>query len=75
VFWYSNKAEKHVAFKSEGEFNSDVMSLNVGFGKHNAVKENKILEVDNNSGNGMFFNLHVGDPTLVTDNSHLKYMR
>lgn len=75
VFWYSNKAQKHVAFKSEGGFNSDVMNLNVGFGKHNAVKENKILEVDNNSGNGMFFNLHVGDDTLVTDNAHLKYMR
>lgn len=75
VFWYSNKAEKHVAFKSEGGFNSEVMNLNVGFGKHNAVKENKILEVENNSGNGVFFNLHVGDDSLVTDNAHLKYMR
>lgn len=75
VFWYSNKAEKHIAFKSEGGFNSEVMNLNVGFGKHNAVKENIILEVDNKSGNGMFFNLHVGDETLVTDNTHLRYMR
>ena len=75
VFWYSNKAEKHVAFKSEGQFNSDVMNLNVGFGRHNAVRENKILEATENGGTGMFFNLHTGDPSLITDQSHQKYMR
>lgn len=75
VYWYSNKAEKHVAFKSEGSFNSDVMNLNVGFGRHNAVKENKILEATEPGGTGMFFNLHTGDPSLITDQSHQKYMR
>ena len=74
VFWYSNRADKHVAFKSEGAFNSDVMNFNVGFGGHNAVKENKILEAKD-GGSGVFFNLHTGDPSLITDQSHQKYMR
>lgn len=75
AFWYSNRGEKHTLFKSNGGFNSDVMNVNVGFSNNNRTKENKILEANDASGTGTFFNLHVGDAHVVTDNSHLKYMR
>jgi hypothetical protein len=74
AYWYSKRGDKHVAFKSEGDFNSDVMSLNIGFGKHNATKENKVLECTTNKGVGKFFNLHVDDYRFITDHSHLPYM-
>ncbi|MBO5813053.1 MAG: hypothetical protein J6R13_00890 [Alistipes sp.] len=74
AYWYSKRGDKHVAFKSEGDFNSDVMSLNIGFGKHNATKENKVLESTTKTGVGKFFNLHVDDYRFITDHSHLQYM-
>lgn len=75
AYWYSKRGQKHVIFKSKGAFNSDVMNLNVGFGKHNATTENKILEVDKEGGSGKFFNLHIGDRSVITDNSHTKYIQ
>lgn len=74
AYWYSKRGDKHVAFKSEGNFNSDVMSLTVGFGNHNATKENKVLESSTNTGLGKFFNLHVADYKIITDHSYLQYM-
>ena len=75
AYWYSKRGDKHTAFRSTGAFNSDVMNLNVGFGAHNATKENRILEVAQPGGMGIFFNLHVGDEQFVTTNAHLPYMR
>lgn len=75
AFWYSNRGEKHTLFKSNGKFNSDVMNVNIGFSRNNATKENKVLEATDDGGTGTFFNLHVGDVSVLTDNSHLKYMR
>ena len=75
AYWYSKRGEKHTAFRSTGAFNSDVMNLNVGFGAHNATKENRILEVARPGGLGVFFNLHVGDENFITSNTHLPYMR
>ncbi len=75
AYWYSNRGEKHTVFKSNGAFNSDVMNMNVGFGQHNKTKENSILEVEQDGGTGMFFNLHVGDYSVITGSSYLKYMR
>lgn len=75
AYWYSKRGEKHTVFRSNGRFNSDVMNLNVGFGKHNATKENKVLEAKEDGGTGMFFNLHIGDVNCVTDQGHQKYMR
>ena len=74
AYWYSKRGEKHVAFRSEGDFNSDVMNLNIGFGKHNATKENKVLECTTKKGFGRFFNLNVGSTSVITDNSHIRYM-
>ena len=51
------------------------MNLNVGFGAHNATKENKILEIAKPGGKGVFFNLNVGDENFVTSQTHLPYMR
>ncbi|MBQ5670391.1 MAG: hypothetical protein IIV29_06835 [Tidjanibacter sp.] len=50
------------------------MSLTVGFGNHNATKENKVLECSPNMGLGKFFNLHVADYKIITDHSYLQYM-
>ncbi|MBP3316906.1 MAG: hypothetical protein J6L01_00255 [Alistipes sp.] len=75
AYWYSNRGEKHTVFKSNGAFNSDVMNMNVGFGQHNKTKENSILEAEQDGGTGMFFNLHVGDYSVITGSSYLKYMR
>ena len=75
AYWYSKRGDKHTVFRSTGAFNSDVMNLNVGFGAHNATKENKILEVAKPGGKGMFFNLNVGDENFVTSQTHLPYMR
>ncbi len=75
AYWYSKRGEKHTAFRSTGAFNSDVMNLNVGFGSHNATKENTILEVAEPGGRGVFFNLHVGREKYITSQTHLPYMR
>ena len=75
AYWYSKRGEKHTSFRSTGAFNSDVMNLNVGFGSHNATKENTILEVAEPGGQGVFFNLHVGREKYITSNTHLPYMR
>lgn len=75
AYWYSKRGAKHTAFRSNGKFESDVMNFNVGFGTHNATKENVILEAAGDGGRGMFFNLHVGDMSVVTGDSHVKYSR
>ena len=51
------------------------MNLNVGFGPHNATKENVVLEVARPGGLGVLFNLHVGDEKFITSNTHIHYMR
>lgn len=75
AYWYSKRGEKHTAFRSTGAFNSDVMNLNVGFGSHNATKENVILEFVQPNGKGKFFNLNVGNVNFVTSQTHLPYIR
>lgn len=75
AYWYSKRGEKHVVFKSEGKFNSNVQGLNAGIGKHNAAKENKILECDKKGGSGLFENLHIRDARFVTDNTHKSYIK
>lgn len=75
VYWYSNKGPRHTVFKSNGRFTSSVTNMNAGIGKHNATTENVILDVAEDGGNGIFFNLNIGDPSLVTDHEHEKYMR
>ena len=75
AYWYSKRGVKHTIFKSEGEFNSEVMNMHAGHRKHNATTENKILEVDKDGGSGIFFNLHIDDESVVTDMAHQKYMK
>ena len=75
AYWYSKRGEKHTAFRSTGAFNADVMNLNVGFGAHNATKENRILETTQSGGQGQFFNLHVGDEKFITTQTHIQYTR
>ena len=75
VYWYSDRGEKHTAIETEGRFNCSVKSLNVGFAKHNAVKENIVLNASVEGGTGRFFDLRVGGNKYLTDTSHEKYMR
>ena len=74
AYWYNNRGEKHVVFRSKGRFNARVMNMNAGISKGNAAKENKILEATESGGNGIFFNLTVTDPNCLTDHSHERYM-
>ncbi len=60
-------------FKCDGPFRAKVMNATVGFGKHNATKENKILECGKEGGDGFFFHMSIGDEKLVTDTAHKKY--
>lgn len=75
AYWYSKRGVKHTIFKSEGEFNSEVMNMHAGHRKGNATTENKILEVDKDGGSGIFFNLHIDEVSVVTDRTHEKYMK
>lgn len=75
AFWYSKRGDKHIVFKSEGKFNSYVQGLNVGIGKHNAVKENKVLECEKEGGTGNFENLHIRDERYITDDTHKSYIK
>lgn len=75
AYWYSNRGAKHVGFKAEGKFNSSVRNLNLGFAKHNAAKENIVLEVGESGGKGDLTNLYVENESVVTDAAHKRYMR
>lgn len=75
AYWYSKRGEKHVAFRSEGKFNSCITNLNVGFGRHNATKVNAILEYEKEGGEGVINNLHIRDPRFVTTRTHEKYSK
>lgn len=75
AYWYSNRGQKHVGFKAEGKFNSSVRNLNLGFGTHNAAKENIVLEVGEAGGKGDLTNLFIGDESVVTSSTHKRYER
>ena len=75
AYWYSNQGKNHVAFRVEGKFNASVRNMNVGFGGHNAVENNAILQVSEAGGKGDFTNLHVENESVVTDAAHKRYMR
>lgn len=75
AFWYRASGEKHVFFRSEGKFNSNVQNANVGFNSNNRVKENKVLESSEEGGSGIFQNLFVNDIRSLTDNSHEQYIK
>ncbi|MBO7344125.1 MAG: hypothetical protein J6U45_08855, partial [Alistipes sp.] len=75
AYWYSNRGEKHVGFKAEGKFNSSVRNLNLGFAKHNAAKENVVLEVGEAGGKGDLTNLHIENESVVTSSVHKQYER
>ena len=75
VYWYSNKGPRHTAFKSLGKFNSCVMNLTVGMGKHNAAEENFVLDAAEAGGTGQFFRVNIGDASVLTDHSHDVYLR
>ena len=75
AFWYSKRGVKHLVFRAEGKFNACVSNLCVGFGKHNATKENLVLEYDHEGGKGVFDNLHIRDPRFVTGHTHEKYCK
>lgn len=75
TYWYSNRGKTHVAFRVEGQFNASVRNMNVGFGNHNKVEKNAILQASEAGGKGDFTNLFIDNEEIVTDFSHKKYMK
>ncbi len=75
VYWYSKRGTKHTAFRAPGRFESDIINPNVGHFGHNATKENVVLEVGEAGGRGKIINPYVRDPHVVTDNTHVEYLK
>ena len=73
-FWYSDKGEKHTAFRSSGAFNSIVTNLSVGMTRSNAAKQNVVLSVGKDGGKGKFINLHISDTSVITDQTYKAYV-
>lgn len=69
--WYSPKGEKHTAFKAEGQFNSVVTNLKIGF--CDASTENIILEVGEDGGIGIFERIFT-EEDFISNCSHEKYL-
>lgn len=76
AYWYSNRGEKHTAFRSCIPFNSTVTNFIMGLNNKNATKNNIILEEldTTRKGNGCFQNLLVSAPELITSDDHKKYV-
>ncbi|MBQ6087914.1 MAG: hypothetical protein IJK96_07665 [Bacteroidales bacterium] len=74
-YWYSSKGGRHTIFKSNGRFNGIITNMTAGMHKGNAAEENIILDAPEEGGQGSFTNLFVSDYSVLTDNSHEKYMK
>ena len=75
AFWYSNRGNKHVAFKADGVFNSYLTNFKVGFTSYNFVENNIVLEEVIKGGRGVISGLHITNEQYLTDKTHLKYMK
>ena len=75
AYWYSKRGTKHTVFKAEGKFKSFVSNSRTGLRTSNAVKENKILEVGEDGGDGRFVNLYIDNKEILTDNTYEKYLK
>ena len=74
-WWYSSQGGRHTAFKSTGKFNAVVSNMTVGMVKNSAATENVVLDVAEEGGFGVFTNLFVQDPSVLTGNAHEPYMK
>lgn len=75
VYWYSKSGERHTAIRSDKCFNASVSNITVGMGEHNAVKENIVLDVAEDGGDGFFSNPVIRTKEVLTDGNYLKYIR
>lgn len=75
VYWYSNRGPRHTAIKSTGAFNMTVTNFTAGMGEWNAAKTNYLLEVAEPGGKGVFNNLSIDEPGILTDNLYLEYVK
>lgn len=71
-FWYSSYGEQHIAFQSDGTFDSIVNNYRVGF-RDNESK-NIILKVAEEGGEGIFDNIFTYK-RLISDDSHVPYLQ
>ena len=74
-FWYSNKGARHTVFKTTGQFNGVVTNMKAGMSKSNAAPENHVLEMAEDGGTGVFTNLFVSNPSVLTGHAHEKYLK
>lgn len=75
AYWYSKRGTKHLVFRTDEAFDARVMNMTVGINKHNATKENVILEAGKPNGKGIFSNLYVYDASVLTDTLHERFMK
>lgn len=70
-FWYSPKGGKHIAFKADGTFKSQLTLFKAGF--NFAESNNIVLEVGEDGGQGRFECL-MTKSALLSDTAHEKYL-
>lgn len=75
AYWYSKRGTKHTVFKAEGKFKSFVSNSRTGLRTSNVVKENKILEVGEDGGDGRFVNLYIDNKEILTDKTYEKHLK
>ena len=75
AYWYSKRGTKHTVFKAEGKFKSFVSNSRTGLRTSNVVKENNILEVGEDGGDGRFVNLYIDNKEILTDKTYEKHLK
>lgn len=71
-FWYSPRGKEHIAIKTDGQFNSAVTNLTVGFCGNEA--ENLVLQTGRDGGGGLIENLFVNSE-LINNMSYKTYLK
>lgn len=76
VFWYAKTGKRHTAIRSTGEFNLTVTNFTAGMGGWNAASEaNLLLDAAQPGGRGVFNNLHISEPEVLSDTKYLEYVK
>lgn len=77
AYWYSENLNKHVAFETDGPFNSIVTNFTMGIGGWNKAGQDNCVLVESGWGNGkgVFDNLYIDDESVLTNAHHLRYIK
>lgn len=77
AFWYSDNVHRHVAFQTDGPFNSVVTNFTMGIAGWNKSDQDNCVLVESGWGNGkgVFDNLYIDDESVLTNTQHLRYIK